>query len=123
MYSSRMRTARFNGHLGGGVVVCPWSGVEVSASGLGDVCLWSHWVSACGLGDVCLWAGGLSASGPGGVCLCLPSDSPWADTSPGQSSHLGRHPLPCPVHARIHKSLSLGTESQTSFVGGNKNLV
>ena len=80
-----MRTARFNGHLGGGVVVCLWSGVEVSASGLGDVCLWSHWVSACGLGDVCLWTGG-----------CLPlvlgvSASASLQTAPGQTPPLGRH--------------------------------
>ena len=102
----------------------------LSVVGGGGVCLWSGGCLPLVKLGVCLWSGGclpldggVSASGPGGVCLCLSSDSPWADTSPGQTSHLGRYHLPCPVHARIHKSLSLGTESQTSFVGGNKNLV
>ena len=93
MYSSRMRTARFNGHLGAG-----W----LSVCGRGLRCLPLVWgMSAFGpIGCLPVVWGmsasgrGVSASGPGDVCLCLSSDSPWADTSPGQTSHLGRYPLP-----------------------------
>ena len=92
IHSSRMRTARLNGHLGGE----GWECVPlVQMGGGGDLPLGlGEGVSASGS-----WGGGLSASGLEGVCLCLclclctpRPDTSWADIPPAKCM-LGYAPM------------------------------
>ena len=84
-----MRTARFNGHVGG----------RMSASGSAYVCLWVQ-------GSVCLWVGGVHPSGHTSPGQTPPqADHPWTDTTPSQARHPSAHCMlgwhPSPMHAGI----------------------
>ena len=100
IHSSRMRTARLNGHLGGEgwecVPLVQMGGGSASWSGGRGVCLWVF-----GGGAVCLWVGG---------CLPLPLPLPLPLYPP--SRHLlGRH-SPCQIHARIRTHVYRMTDRQ-----------
>ena len=93
IYSSRMRTARFNGHLWGWGCVCP--GVCVS---MWCVCVW-----VCVSGGVCTGVGvclgvsrGLYTPAPLHAGIHTPSAQLHAGILPPAQLHAGIHPTPPP---------------------------